>query len=182
MGSPKSEPQRSNEAPQHRVNIAKPFAVGKFVVTFAEWDACVAGGGCGGYRGVHDEGPKGPVASVSWQDAKSYVHWVSKKTGKKYRLLSEAEREYVARAGTKTNRWGLHFGNVWEWTEDCWSENYYNVPGDGSANTSGNCMQRVVRGGSSVLGQSMEPAKRDRFVASARDSGPLGFRVARTFD
>jgi formylglycine-generating enzyme required for sulfatase activity len=108
MGSPDSEPERSvNEGPQHGVTIAKPFAVGKFAVTFAEWDACVAGGGCGGYKPKDEGWGRGdrPVINVSWNDAKAYVAWLSRKTGKAYRLLSEAEREYVTRAGTETPYW-----------------------------------------------------------------------------
>jgi formylglycine-generating enzyme required for sulfatase activity len=85
------------------MTIARPFAVGKFEVTFAEWDACVAAGGCGHRRG--DEGwgrNRRPVINVSWHDAKEYVAWLSRKTGKSYRLLSEAEWEYAARGGTAT--------------------------------------------------------------------------------
>jgi formylglycine-generating enzyme required for sulfatase activity len=108
MGSPDSEPERLvNEGPQHRVTIPKPFAAGKFAVTFAEWDACEADGGCGGYI-PQDEGwgrADRPVINVSWDDAQAYVTWLSKKTGKTYRLLSEAEFEYVARAGTTTPFW-----------------------------------------------------------------------------
>jgi len=108
MGSPEEEPMRIvNEGPQHEVTIAKPFAAGKFAVTFAEWDACVAGGGCGGYK-PKDQGwgrEDRPVINVSWDDAKAYVKWLSNKTGQTYRLLSEAEREYAARAGTMTPFW-----------------------------------------------------------------------------
>jgi formylglycine-generating enzyme required for sulfatase activity len=76
-------------------------------VTFDEWDACVADGGCNGY--APDDGGWGrgrhPVIYVSWDNANVYVAWLSRKTGKTYRLLSEAEREYVTRAGTMTPFW-----------------------------------------------------------------------------
>ncbi len=112
MGSPANEAGRSNddEGPQRTVTIRQPFAVGKFEVTFAEWEACVAGGGCTSNRSPSDQGwGKGrrPVINVSWDDAKQYVSWLSRKTGKTYRLLSEAEWEYAARAGTTTRySWG----------------------------------------------------------------------------
>jgi formylglycine-generating enzyme required for sulfatase activity len=95
------------ETRQHKVTISEPFAAGRFAVTFSEWDACVADGGCGGYRPA-DRGwgrDDRPVINVSWYDAKAYVQWLSDKTGKSYRLLSEAEREYVTRAGTNTPFW-----------------------------------------------------------------------------
>ena len=100
----------SNERPVHGVAIRQRFAMGKYEVTFAEWDACAAAGGCNGHR----PGDKGwgrgrrPVINVSWDDAKVYVAWLSRKTGKDYRLPSEAEWEYAARAGTTTK---YHFGD-----------------------------------------------------------------------
>jgi formylglycine-generating enzyme required for sulfatase activity len=91
----------ANEKPVHEVTIPQPFAVGKYEVTFAEWEACVAGGGCMSNKSPGDAGwGKGrrPVINVSWHDAKEYVSWLSRRTGQSYRLLTEAEWEYAARA------------------------------------------------------------------------------------
>ena len=105
MGSPASEEGRDgDEGPQHRVTIREAFAAGVYEVTFEEWDSCVADGSCDGYR-PDDEGwgrGRRPVINVNWDDAQSYVRWLSRKTGKEYRLLSEAEWEYAVRAGTTT--------------------------------------------------------------------------------
>jgi formylglycine-generating enzyme required for sulfatase activity len=111
MGTTASDPgHEADESPQHDVSIPRALAVGKFEVTFAEWDACVAGGGCEGYRPSDDGWGRGnrPVIHVSWNDAQSYVAWLSRRTGKPYRLPSESEWEYAARAGTLTPYfWGL---------------------------------------------------------------------------
>ncbi len=112
MGSPATESDRNiNEGPQHRVTISRPFAVSKFVVTSKEWQACVQRRGC---RDDADDGwgDRHPVTGPSWNDAQSYLIWLSKLTGKSYRLLSEAEYEYVTRAGTKTEYiWGAKAGS-----------------------------------------------------------------------
>jgi formylglycine-generating enzyme required for sulfatase activity len=108
MGSPEREPVRSHdEAPQHAVMFARQFSVGTFAVTFDEWDACIADGGCNGYRPDDHGWGRGrrPVINVSWDDASAFTAWLSRKTGKPYRLLSEAEHEYVTRAGTTTPFW-----------------------------------------------------------------------------
>ena len=108
MGSPAGEPERRGmEGPQHEMRIAQPFAVGRFAVTFAEWDACVEAGGCRGYRPSDEGWGRGdrPVIHVSWNHAHAYVKWLSQRIGRTYRLLSEAEREYVTRAGTQTPFW-----------------------------------------------------------------------------
>lgn len=105
MGSPVDEVRRvDNEGPQHRVRIGQPFAIGRFEVTFAEWDACAADGGCTAYTPSDEGWGRGsrPVINVSWDDAQAYVAWLSERTGHAYRLPSEAEWEYAARAGSLT--------------------------------------------------------------------------------
>ncbi len=180
MGSAPSEAGRQpDEEPRREVSISELFAVGRYEVTFEEWDACVADGGCDGRRPDDEHWGRGrrPVMDVSWEDAQLYVQWLSRKTGRPYRLLSEAEWEYAARAGTTTpyavgstigpdqanfgsaktaevgsyaaNAFGLYdmHGNVWEWVEDCYADSYRGAPDDGAAVSPPGCGWRVMRGG-----------------------------------
>lgn len=217
MGSPESELDRQDdEGPQHSVSVGR-FALGRYEVTFSEWEACVAAGGCshrpddwGWGRGSM------PVMDVSWEDAQQYVAWLSRSTGHEYRLPSESEWEYAARAGTTTARYwgeeigsgwahcrgcgspwddsrtapvgsfsangfGLHdmLGNVWEWTQDCYSSSYAGAPTTGVAWESGECNLRVVRGGSRST-DSPTSADRGPFELDTRARNG-GFRVVRTF-
>jgi formylglycine-generating enzyme required for sulfatase activity len=110
MGSSENEKGRADdEGPLHSVKIAKPFAVSKFAITFNEWDACVEAGACNRYQPSDKGWGRGtrPVINASWFDARAYAEWLSAKTGHHYRLLTEAEWEYAARAGSKTSYpWG----------------------------------------------------------------------------
>ena len=106
MGSETSdEDAKVNEKPKHAVEIAYAFAVGAYEVTLEEWEACVSEGGCSSIpleRHGESDGGKRPVTHVSWHEAKAYTEWLSGRTGMDYRLPSESEWEYVARANTTT--------------------------------------------------------------------------------
>jgi formylglycine-generating enzyme required for sulfatase activity len=214
MGSLEKEDQQ----PQHMVIFAKPFAVSKFEVTFEQWDACVKFGDCvqpsdGGFG----KGSR-PVINLTWADAQQYAAWFSRMTGRRYRLLSEAEWEYAARAKTTTNyafgddealldqyAWyaanagnqphpvgektfnafglGDMHGNVDEWVEDSWHENYKGAPKDGSPWVSGGAASwRVVRGGSWInFSRFLHVSNRIWLPADGRYDY-VGFRLARTLN
>ncbi len=235
---------QSDERPVHTVRFAKAFEMSKYEVTFDQYDLFAAAAG-------HDKpGDQGwgrsdrPVINVSWEDAVAYAQWLSERSGLNYRLPSEAEWEYAARATTKTsrywsenaegekdaactyanvfdaknesqlkqlytitwesfncadefpvtaprgkfvaNKWQLHdmLGNVWEWNQDCYTDNYEDVPRDGSpwehADDS-ECSRRVLRGGSwDYEPQNVRSAYRFRLTPDFR-SIHVGFRLARTF-
>lgn len=204
MGSPESEVGRwDHEGPQHPVRLGQALAVGKFEVTFREWDACVADGGCDGWQPADNGWGRDtrPVIHVSWGDTYLYTRWLSKKTGRQYRLLSESEREYAARAGSETryywgnevdaayakfetgstlpvgstrpNALGLYdmSGNVDEWTDDCYHPSYDGAPRNGMAWTTGNCSTRVTRGGAYF---NFTPFLR----SASRYGNPAGLRSA----
>ena len=102
MGSDSGD---SSEGPPHTVRLAKPFAVGKYEVTIAEWNTCVDAGGCSYRPRIKDAPDNAPVHKLSWKDVQEYIAWINKVTGKPYRLLSEAEWEYAARGGVGAKFW-----------------------------------------------------------------------------
>jgi formylglycine-generating enzyme required for sulfatase activity len=237
----------ADEAPQHEVTLQR-FALGKYTITRSEYATFVretgrsADDGCGrdSFKWDNDPGlswqapgftqsERDPVVCVSWEDAQAYVTWLNGKARPgvgdgAYRLPSEAEWEYAARAGTTTKFWwgddesqastyawykdnsgerthpvgekpanAFHLydmaGNVWQWTADCYAENYVGAPTDGHPNENGvsdprpngtkKCM-RVDRGGSWLYpAWLLRPATRERNPANFRDR-IMGFRVAKT--
>ena len=231
------------EGPLHGVRIGQRLAVAKYAVTRAEFAAFVnasgyrseaeQGVGCYGWTGSKfekstrfnwrqpgfEQGDDYPVVCVSWNDAQKYIDWLNSRSPVKgWRLLSEAEWEYAARAGSSTrynwgddigsgrancngcgSRWdnkstspvasfpanafGLHdmHGNVWQWVQDAWHDNYSGAPSDGSAWLSGGDLsERVLRGGSwNINPRGVRSAFRGRSTPDDRSS-LIGFRLART--
>lgn len=262
MGAPDDESGRSDsESPQHQVTIAKGFAMARAEVSIGQFREFVRASGyqpdsvkLGGasvydersgalrddpdatwqsdYAGRTASDDKLPVVNVSWNDAKAYADWLSQRTGKRYRLPSEAEFEYALRGGMTTRYWwgngtpprkvenltgsgdrsqsgrrwsnafanyrdgywgpapvmsfeanpyGLYDidGNVSEWVQDCWHDNYVRAPLDGGAWLNPGCSVRVVRGGSwGSSPEQVRSAYRQGADGNVR-SGRVGFRVLR---
>jgi len=232
MGSPPSAVEgNGDEGPVHRVTFAKAFAVGIYEVTRGEFTRFVAdtgydtGNECQVVRDEHWQVVPGrswknpgfrqtdaePVVCVSWLDATKYIEWLSARAGRKFRLLSESEWEYLAVTGSaghalspKTanykaaDAWqytapvgsfgpdalGLYdvLGNVWEWLQDCYFGSYEGTPADGSARTVGCTGKRSVRGGSyGDTAELLRPTYRLRGPEGGRYV-TLGFRLARNLD
>ena len=223
MGSPDSEHGRyDNEGPRHDVIIAKPFALGKYSVTVGEFRRFAAAtgrkqdgecdvdanfdanwkarDGYGWWNPGFKQTERDPVVCVNWHDAVAYAAWLSAETGEVYRLPTEAEWEFAARAGTDTayywgsssaaqcdyangadrttgikyrkwrdvadckdgyvstapvgsfkpNAFGLYdmLGNAWQIMQDCFTDDYYRAPSDGSVWKTGECEEHIIRGGS----------------------------------
>lgn len=177
MGCVTGRKCHKSEKPVREVRV-KDFVLSSHEVTFAQWDMCTEHGPCGW---ASDEGwgrGNRPVVNVTWDDARTYVAWLQEETGDTYRLPSEAEWEYAARAGTETryisgnridrgqanwngeqtrpvgsypaNPFGLYdmTGNVAEWVQDCWHDSYRGGLPDGEAWQTPSCSMRVYRGGS----------------------------------
>lgn len=204
-----------DEYPQHRVTITEPFYMSKYPITQAQYKAIM-----NGENPSDNKGDQHPVERVTWDMAIKYCQRLSAKTGKTYRLPTEAEWEYAARAGTQTpfhfgetltdklanyranytygngqigeeqgqttsvgnyppNAFGLYdmHGNVWEWCQDDWHQNYYFAPTDGSAwlNTDGNI--KILRGGSWSDGPAYCRIATRYYIHRSFIDNLFGFRV-----
>lgn len=213
MGSPAAETGRGrDEGPQREVSVGM-FAISKYEITFSQWDACLAGGGCNEFSPVDYGWGRGdrPVVGISWEDAQAYLDWLNSQAGGiHYRLVTEAEWEYAARAGGATpyptgtrisaqqatfqrarttpvgehdaNAFGVFdlTGNVAEWVEDCYVANYTGAPLDGAAVQPDVCARRVYRGGSYLDRVQGMRVAARRAGQPGQRAQGVGFRVART--
>ncbi|MBB4614817.1 formylglycine-generating enzyme family protein [Novosphingobium taihuense] len=167
------------EEPRHRVTIGYRFAVARYSVTFDEWDACVADGGCNGYRPDDAGWGRGrrPVINVNFADAQGYVAWLSKRTGQRYRLLSEAEWEYAGRGGTET--W-YPFGNFIDATKANYGNHHDRTTPVGSYPPNGFGLHDMTAN----VAQWVQDCHHDDYVGAPTDgsawlSGPCTLRNVR---
>ena len=214
---------------QHLVTINKPLAVAKYELTVGEYNQCVKDNACYKAPRTGSQTDQHPVSGLRWQDAKNYINWLSNKAKRVYRLPTEAEWEYFARANTKTtwsfgddqaticqygniadetynrvfssgdtscadnqagsssvglfkpNAFGLYdtIGNVYEWVEDCFVDNYQAAPTDGTAAFSKQCDKRVLRGGAYAV-SAAKASSASRLAAEPDDAFYLnGVRLVR---
>lgn len=200
---------KDDELPPHPVRVA-PFYLGRYEVTQAQWQAVM------GYNPSSYKHPERPVDQVTWLEAQSFISKLNRMEGTSlYRLPSEAEWEYAARAGTTSrwsfgddpaalpryawfgqqgdigtqpvggrlpNPWGLFdmYGNVWEWVQDCWHDDYQSAPHEAVVWAGGDCSRRMLRGGA-----WNSPANYARSAVRGSYSPQLndpenGFRIARS--
>ncbi|WP_149086254.1 formylglycine-generating enzyme family protein [Pseudomonas prosekii] len=233
MGTPDNEVGREpDEGPLHPVTFAKPLAISRFQVLVGEWDAYLRDTGyvmpdgdtrpgreCKAGVPRYERTAKHPAVCMDFPEANAYVEWLSKKSGKTYRLVSESLREYAARAGSSgpfpfpfdegkeysiakhantygaadgynftapagsfpANAFGVYdmHGNIYEWTADCYNENYVGAPSDGSAWLTGDCKVRRIRGND--WGEAPVFSRSGNRNATYTDTRGdwIGFRVAR---
>ncbi|MEM7406202.1 MAG: SUMF1/EgtB/PvdO family nonheme iron enzyme [Pseudomonadota bacterium] len=206
---------KPDESPQHSVSV-EGFAVSKFEVTQAEYTVFAKATGRRVPATDGGDPVETPVVNVSWDDALAYTQWLSEQTDETYRLLSEAEWEYMASGGNSAPFWwGFKFeagrahcfncstsystkrpapvgsfpanpfgvfdtsGNVLEWVQDCYHNNYSGAPDDGSVWQGGDCGKRIARGGAyNTPSDSLRSQKRAAFK-STRGRKNIGFRIAR---
>ncbi|RLU07313.1 chromophore maturation protein PvdO [Pseudomonas prosekii] len=233
MGTPDNEVGREpDEGPLHPVTFAKPLAISRFQVLAGEWDAYLRDTGyvmpdgdtrpgreCKAGVPRYERTARHPAVCMDFPEANAYVEWLSKKSGKTYRLVSESLREYAARAGSSgpfpfpfdegkeysiakhantygaadgynftapagsfpANAFGVYdmHGNIYEWTADCYNENYVGAPSDGSAWLTGDCKVRRIRGND--WGEAPVFSRSGNRNATYTDTRGdwIGFRVAR---
>jgi formylglycine-generating enzyme required for sulfatase activity len=163
----------AGSGPRYAVKLSYMLAVGRFKVTIAEWDACVAAGGCRRRPGDFGWGRgRQPVMNVSWEDAQQYAAWLSRKTSKNYRLLTGAEWEYAARSGSEVYDM---YGAMSEWVENCYQ---YRDARNGGKTWTLECTNQTLRGGNWPSNTKDFVAR--SFVPYNYYDSRIGFRIART--
>ncbi len=206
QSAPVTPPISATALPEMVRIPGRNFEVGRTEVTFAQWDACVTAGDCNGYMPGDEGWGRGnrPVINVSWNDARAYVQWLSQRTGQRYRLLTEAEWEYVASAGTTTRYWwgdgapvcdeyarnGANFASCAD--DQTRSVGSFQANSFGLNDVNGNvwewvedcydsnCTSRSLRGGSWVADPLHLGSAFRNGIQSSYRSSDVGFRVAKT--